>query len=232
MNSCRNIRKLIDEADNPALLPFEASQHIGACPECERFSTERAGLRTLLGSGARVAAPMNFDAILAARLAETKNRGRTSWLVPVTYLRLGAATAGLAVMVLVAQYAGVFSTGPAPIDPRLTASATNTPDQIAPQVAPNTSTPKRAEVALNQPEHTPVTVSSGPRIKAIRGTLATSARVISSDAMAAEDPGVVLVRGRNGDLDVQMPTVSLGAQPLLYVSASKQQPIRTVGASF
>jgi hypothetical protein len=48
---------------------------------------------------------------------------------------------------------------------------------------------------------------------------------------AAEDGGVVLVRGRNGDVDVQVPTVSVGAQPLFYVSAG-QRPVRNVGTSF
>jgi hypothetical protein len=227
MNSCKSIRELIDEADNPNLLPFEVSQHVGACRDCERFSAERAGLRRLLGSGARVAAPMNFDAMLAARLAETRNRGSISWLVPVSYLRLGAATAGLAVMVMVAQYAGVFSTRSVPTDLRHTASATNKVDQLA----PNTSPPTPGNVAQNQIEPPPVMMASGPRIKGIRNALATSARVSSRESLAAEDPGVVLVRGRNGDSDVQMPTVSLGAQPLLYVSAGKQ-PVRTVGTSF
>src|SRR5205814_2418938 len=48
--------------------------------------------------------------------------------------------------------------------------------------------------------------------------------------LTAEDGGVVLVRGRNGDMDVQMPTVSVGAQPLLYVSAG-QRTVRSVGTS-
>jgi hypothetical protein len=49
--------------------------------------------------------------------------------------------------------------------------------------------------------------------------------------VTGEDGGVVLLRGRNGDMDVQMPTVSVGAQPLLYVSAG-QRTARSVGTSF
>jgi hypothetical protein len=49
--------------------------------------------------------------------------------------------------------------------------------------------------------------------------------------MTVEDGGVVLLRGRNGDMDVQLPTVSVGAQPLLYVTAG-QRTTRTVGTSF
>lgn len=227
MNSCKTIRELIDEADNPNLLPFEVSQHVDMCGDCERFSTERAGLRTLLASGARVTAPMNFDAMLAARLAERKNRSSVSWLVPAGYLRLGAATAGLAVMVLVAQYAGWFSSS-VPTDVQHRASTTNKLDQSPPRTSP----PAQGDIAQKPSDQSPVAVVPGTRIKGFRSTLATGARGGAHESLAAEDPGVVLVRGQNGSSDVQMPTVSLGAQPLLYVSAGKQQPVRTVGASF
>jgi hypothetical protein len=39
------------------------------------------------------------------------------------------------------------------------------------------------------------------------------------------------VRGQNGEMDVQMPTVSVGAQPLLYVRAG-QRAVSSVGTSF
>ncbi|HXI90285.1 MAG TPA: hypothetical protein VNO24_09750, partial [Blastocatellia bacterium] len=56
-------------------------------------------------------------------------------------------------------------------------------------------------------------------------------RAAPAGYLTAEDGGVVLVRGRNGDMDVQMPTVSVGAQPLLYVSAG-QRTVHSVGTSF
>jgi len=228
MNSCKSIRELIDEADNPNLLPFEVSQHVDSCRECERFSTERAGLRNLLGSGVRITAPMNFDAMLAARLAETRNRGWLSWLVPANYFRLGAATAGVAALVLVAQYSGLFSGN-------LTASQqaiVPTTNQL--ERTPSTQgSPEPAIVADNhrQPQRvTPIVI--GPRIGSGRLAAATIGRVRPRETVSSDDLGVVLVRGQNGGSDVQMPTVSLGAQPLLYVSAGKQQPSRNVGASF
>jgi hypothetical protein len=230
MNSCKSIRELIDEADNPNLLPFEVSQHVDACRECERFSAERAGLRNLLGSGVRVTAPMNFDAMLAARLAETRNRGWLSWLVPANYFRLGAATAGVAALVLVAQYSGLFSSSVTPRQRNTV--ATSTSDQSESTASAQPAPP--AEIVADdhrQPQRlTPVVM--GQRINAGRVAAATIGRVRPREPVSSDDLGVVLVRGQNGGSDVQMPTVSLGAQPLLYVSAGKQQSSRNAGASF
>ena len=230
MNSCKSIRELIDEADNPNLLPFEVSQHVDACRECERFSTERAGLRNLLGSGVRVTAPMNFDAMLAARLAETRNRGWLSWLVPANYFRLGAATAGVAALVMVAQYSGLFSSS---LTPSQQATVATTKSN---QPAAQSTQPPVADAGIVADNHvqrervTPIVI--GPRVGSSRLAAVTIGRVRPRETVSSDDLGVVLVRGQNGGSDVQMPTVSLGAQPLLYVSAGKQQSSRNVGASF
>ncbi|HXI91322.1 MAG TPA: hypothetical protein VNO24_14990, partial [Blastocatellia bacterium] len=109
MNGCKYIKERIDEAEKPDLLSFEVTEHLGQCDDCERFAIERAALRKLVAGGTRVSAPINFDAMLNARLAEVKAR-RSFWrLAPTTYLRLGAATAGLVIMIFGAQYAGLFS---------------------------------------------------------------------------------------------------------------------------
>src|SRR6185295_14298872 len=82
-----------------------------------------------------------------------------------------------------------------------------------------------------QPQRvTPIVI--GQRMGSGRLAAATIGRVRPRETVSSDDLGVVLVRGQNGGSDVQMPTVSLGAQPLLYVSAGKQQPSRNVGASF
>jgi len=229
MNSCKSIRELIDEADNPNLLPFEVSQHVDACRDCERFSAERAGLRNLLGSGVRVAAPMNFDAMLAARLAETKNRGWLSWLAPASYARLGAATAGVAALVLVAQYSGLFSSRLTPSQ-QDTVATTKSNQPGAPSAQPVADAGVVADNHRQPQRVTPIVI--GQRMGSSRLAAATIGRVRPREAVSSDDLGVVLVRGQNGGSDVQMPTVSLGAQPLLYVSAGKQQPVRNVGASF
>src|SRR5713226_5552494 len=108
MKGCNYIKGLIDEADKPDQFPFEVNEHLAGCGDCERFAGERAGLRKLVAAGDRVIAPMNFDAMLNARLAEVKARRSFSWLSAPGYLRLGAATAGLIVIIFAAQYTGLF----------------------------------------------------------------------------------------------------------------------------
>src|SRR5712691_1414989 len=112
MNGCKYIKERIDEAEKPDLLSFEVTEHIGQCDDCERFAVERAALRKLVAGGTRVSAPINFDAMLNARLAEGKVRRSFWWLGSPGFLRLGAATAGLVVMIFAGQYAGLFSGNP------------------------------------------------------------------------------------------------------------------------
>jgi hypothetical protein len=224
MMGCNYIKKLIDEADKSDLLPFEVNEHIGGCDDCGRFANERAGLRKLLASESRVIVPMNFDAMLKARLAEVKARSAFSWLSSSGYLRLGAATAGLVIMIFAAQYAGLFSDHSNGSASRAVASAPTAPPLV--QTAPPIIVPA------------PLTTAAAPSAvreyysRNSRGGRADVARVrTTSGGFTAEDGGVVLVRGRNGEMDVPMPTVSVGAQPLLYVSAG-QRAVRNAGNSF
>ena len=224
MNGCKHIRNRIDEAEKPDLLPFDVSEHIVQCGECERFAIERSALRGLLAAGTRVNAPINFDAMLKARLAEVKARRSFWWLGSPGFLRLGGATAGLVVMVLAAQYAGLFSNNQ-PSSPNRSLAG-----DAAPKPAPGPSdlTPP---MVVNPPLAPVVIAVHPPRTpRGGRGYVPVD-RAVSAGYMTAEDGGVVLVRGRNGDMDVQMPTVSVGAQPLLYVSAG-QRTVRNVGTSF
>lgn len=227
MNGCKYIRERIDEADKPDLLPFDVSEHIGQCLECERFAGERITLRELLAGGNRVSAPINFDAMLKARLAEVKDRRSFWYLGSPAFLRMGAATAGLVVMVFAAQYAGLFSND----DPGTTQSVA--------REAASSPTPGAADfkppMTVNPPLP-PIAVAvhashGSERVSRGRRGYVYVERAVPAGYMTAEDGGVVLVRGNNGDLDVQMPTVSVGAQPLLYVSAG-QRTARTVGTSF
>ena len=226
MNECKNIQKRIDEADKPDLLPFDVSEHARQCVECGRFVNERSALRELLAAGTRVSAPVNFDAVLKARLAEVKAQ-RSFWLFgSPSYFRLGAATAGLVVMIFAAQYGGLFSDKAAkPHEPQVSDVATTPipkPSQTAP-APPNVGLESsQAVVATYKPSY------SAPRADRAQ---ALASRAPAGSDFAVEDGGVVLVRGRNGEMDVQMPTVSVGAQPLMYVGAG-QRPVRNVGASF
>lgn len=226
MNGCNYIKQMIDEADKSDLLPFEVNEHIAGCGGCERFANERASLRGLLAADRRVSAPMNFDAMLKSRLVEVKSRRAFSWFGASGYVRLGAATAGLVIMFFAAQYAGLFSdhsNQPADSRTAVTVQPVAPPTLAAPQI----TVPPQVTIASTAQRvrsYYPQNVRSG------RADVATSGRT-APVGFTAEDGGVVLVRGRNGEMDVPMPTVSVGAQPLLYVSAG-QRPVRGAANSF
>lgn len=225
MNRCKYIKERIDEAEKPDLLPFDVSEHLGHCDDCERFATERSALRELVSASTRIGAPINFDAMLKARLAEVKARRSFWWLGSPGYLRLGAATAGLVVMVFAAQYAGLFS------DKNVSPPKESEVDQAATKAIPiplhpaNPSPPPGVVASSGRQDSGSFGAPRPRRGDVLAGSTAPAGY------MTAEDGGVVLVRGRNGDMDVQMPTVSVGAQPLLYVSAG-QRTVRNVGTSF
>jgi len=230
MNACKYIRQRIDEAEKPDLLPFDVSEHIGQCNDCERFASERTTLRELLAAGNRVSAPINFDAMLKARLAERKARPTFWWLGSPRFLRLGAATAGLVVMAFAAQYAGLFSSN------EVSRPNQSQRSEVVPQPAPIPV--DRMQPSLINPAKTPSGVVAvgrqypgAPGTQRVRRGDVLAGRTATAGYVTAEDGGVVLVRGRNGDMDVQMPTVSVGAQPLLYVTAG-QRTARNLGASF
>jgi hypothetical protein len=228
MKGCNYIKGLIDEADKPDQFPFEVNEHLAGCGDCERFAGERAALRKLVAAGHRAIAPMNFDAMLNARLAEVKARRSFSWLSAPGYLRLGAATAGLIVMIFAAQYTGLFGSH------RETAVGMRTGTETPLIVPP----PGRESAATQLSQATAVGALPSIRDSAVQRVPRTRQngaggrnRVAPDGYFAAEDGGVVLVRGQNGGVDVPMPTVSMGAQPLLYVSAG-QRAVRNVGTSF
>lgn len=229
MKVCNHIREQIDEADKPDLLSFEVTGHIAECPDCERFAGERSALRMLVASSARVSAPINFDAVLNARLAEVKARRASWWLGSPVYFRLGAAAAGLVIMVFAAQYTGLISDqSKRPAEPVTLDGLAHGPDINL----------KLDEKLPVPPPQGPVIIAPGPQYPVAHSSASVSGRprrsgggVAAPTYLTAEDGGVVLVRGQNGEMDVQMPTVSVGAQPLLYVRAG-QRAVSNIGTSF
>lgn len=235
MVGCNQTKRLIDEADRPESLPFEASSHVARCPDCESFAEERARLRSLLGSGARVSVPMNFDAVLKARLAKTKARPAFGWLSPAAYLRLGAATAGLVVMISAAQYVGLFGRDN-PTGQRQTRTAsTEQPGLVAPAqpaVAAQSEVAAIRPVAVGPRNTSSASFERGNRHNVRAAGVGVRLDVPREDYLH-EDGGVMLVRGANGDPDVSLPMVSVGAQSRVYAGANAGRLIsRTIGTSF
>lgn len=226
MMGCKQIKRLIDEADRPDLLSYEATKHMDSCADCQAFASERAGLRELLGSTARVTAPANFDAMLRARLAERAARSRFAWLTQSAYMRFGAATAMLVAAIFVAQTDGwLFNSSDAPSQTQPPAVAqTPSPGPDGGQARTSPAPANGSAGTLAAPRT--LRVAQLPLSRAAVGQHRAVARPVATraDEMAAEDEdrAVVLVRGRNGERELSMPTISVGAQSLMYVSAGRQ----------
>jgi len=240
MKVCNEIQRRIDEADDIESYDLDIARHTEGCEACRHFAHERAALRELIGSTARVTAPINFNAMLNARLAEVKGRKGLAWLNAAFYLRAGVATAAMAVTVFVAQQMGFFAPTADPAGaPKTGAMAdANKPNETSQPQAPNHSTvpdvtQPPALQANNQPRR--VVVIPAGRSRAMTAGVRHGAGVplMAPIDAAFVDSDAILIPGRNGQRDVAVPTVSVGAQPLIYGNAGRQpQAARAATVSF
>jgi hypothetical protein len=212
MSYCSKIRSIIDEVDRPDVLPFEAVDHLATCQGCQIFASDRTSLRTLLASDTRVTVPVNFNAVLTQRLTEIK-APKSFWFSAAGFVRLGGATAALAVALLASQYGGLFS------------GAQETPAE-------------RPSIAMEKEEPTvtptqPAQPNDPPAIPAIRPQTQLASRDTRLRTPAAKEPEtrhdrggvpnfIVIDQGR--EVTVPMMTVSLGMQQQVLNSSARQQP--------
>ncbi|MGA9772594.1 MAG: hypothetical protein WBV94_26425 [Blastocatellia bacterium] len=212
MKVCNEIKWRIDEADHPDQLNHEISRHTSHCAECRSYAEQRAQLRGLLAAGARVSVPMNFDTMLNARLAEVKAQKSFSWLSPAVYLQLGTATAVLAVMFFAAQYSDLFSNNLQSIQ-AASASQFRSNFQIS-------------RLATDAPLHEMQFSYAAPKSNlSVRYNGARINRLTPrtpDEYVSLNDGEIILVRGQNGEREVHVQAVSVGAQPLLYSSRQLQ----------
>ena len=247
MKLCDEIKRRIDEADDAESLDFDITRHTAACDGCRRFAGERGALRELLASTSRVTAPVNFDAVLHARLAEVKSRRPLAWLNAAFYLRAGAATAALVVAVFAAQYGGLFNAAPTAQNPpqgateQAAALAPKTNESTTPGVGQSTpasldqATPAQTVAARSEANVYAANVSPARRARLVSAGSRRNAGVplVTREEAGMVDGGAIFIPGRNGEHDVTVPTVSVGAQPLIYVNQSRQpQAARAVSVSF
>jgi hypothetical protein len=246
MKVCNEIKRRIDEADDVESFDLDIARHTAVCGDCRRFAGERAALRALIVSTARVNAPLNFEAMLHARLAEVKAHRPLAWLNAAFYLRAGAATAALAVAFFVAQYSGMFSGSPvehtkapdtggqaAAVAPS-TSSQPPLPD-VSASLASTVGNTARVGAATDHPESTTIAVNSGVGRRLRSATTRRNAGVplVTPEEAGMVDSGAIFIPGRNGEHDVTVPTVSVGAQSLIYVNSGRQpQSARAVSVSF
>ncbi|HEX8088087.1 MAG TPA: hypothetical protein VF762_04500 [Blastocatellia bacterium] len=236
MKVCNEVKRLIDEADQPDAISYQVSNHISSCAGCKSFANERAALRKLLASGSRVSVPNNFDAMLTARIARAKAGRALPWLGVPSLMRLGAAAAAIAAIVFVAQYGNLFSNEGRVTQPLPSAATATNSVPITPPGSPEIPS---AQGDVNWFNHirpdrsrhaTPMAVRLAQRYYPRRAGEAANDRAVAEGYSAPQEGGVVLVRGPNGEREVPMPTVSVGAQPLFY--SRQSQPVRNVATSF
>ena len=220
MNGCKQIKAIIDEAERPEALSYTASQHIASCTDCSQFADERVKLKALLADVGRVSAPADFDFKLKARLAEVKGRRNALWLSPAGYLKLGGAMAALVIAVVAAQTAGFFSSD-TPGEPPALQQGQTLPNYTPP---PPAATPAPVPQVKPEVQYTAVTLSRNNR-RQMRSVPEPVREFV------AEGGTTVLMRGPAGELEVAVPTVSVGAQSLMYVG-SRRQTAQAVSTSF
>jgi hypothetical protein len=231
MTNCNNIKRLIDETEQPEALPFEATHHVNACAPCRRFADERASLRGLLNGMPRVNAPMNFDAQLKARITTAKAKPAFAWSSPALYLRFGAASAALLVAVFVAQYNGLFSS------PNHQANSSDKPAQTqannfaqtpipAPKEDDTTVEPKQ------RPPLAPLQVAIVNPVPPNKGNRRTQPGVVQLEGESMPDrvPGLI-VRRSGREVELPMLPVSLGAQQQL-INRSSRSAVQPIAISF
>jgi hypothetical protein len=237
MINCNQIKRLIDEAEQPELLSFEATHHLNACTPCRLFAEERAGLRALLNGIPRVNAPINFDAQLKARMTTAKAKPTVAWLNPALYMRFGAASAVLLVAVFVAQYNGLFTltdneasiekTPPPELTSNLVQPAPSKPDasrqkDVGPIDPPPAVSPSMATAG--------VTISSRGGRRVQPGAVRLEGVRLEAEAAASRVPGLIL-RDSGREVELPMLPVSVGAQQKL-INRSGRSTVQPIAISF
>jgi hypothetical protein len=239
--SCKRIRRIVDEADQAALLPYEAVRHIESCTDCRKFQEERTSLLVLLGSVGRVTAPDNFDALLSARMSRRKVNRAFSWQLPGLYFKMAGAAAMLMAAIFVSQQlffkpnannapVSVASTSTeSPVAGALTGPVAASRDARAPIAGRRTEAGNPNGIPSTGPSLLHATPPSRPPVHTVRHAAIQTAspyRDVTSTAV-----GFVLMRGPVAEREMAVPMVSLGAQALFYVN-NDARGIRNARASF
>jgi hypothetical protein len=226
MKVCNDIKRRIDEADQPDQPGLEITQHTALCAACREFADQRTALRNLVTAGARVNAPVNFDAMLNARLAALKARKSFAWFSPSVYLRFGAATAAIVVAICAAQYSNVFAP-----DQTLMASIPHAPQLEQSRFAPLAQAVPTPPVLTSRNDFQPTTqplsptpVKYGNAGRNLRRNAQVSATMAASRSFTPDDDSVIIFRGPNGESEIPMPALTIGRQSLFYGNAGHQPP--------
>ena len=214
---CEYIRKLIDETDRPDRLPVEVSGHIESCNECRLFADERAGLRGLLAA-ATVTAPSNFEAVLSQKLASRLSPQTSDRLIPARYAWIGAAVAAVILMVFAVFQSGIYKNQPG--GKQLSSESVNSlPGVVTTQPTNGDKSPQKGESRGSSTliaETKPHDYQAKPSGASQRISLRPKSPRISNSI--GDTAAVILLRENSREFQVSIPTISVGAQPIAYVS--------------
>jgi hypothetical protein len=220
---CSATRRTIDQADDPASLPFETAAHVERCSSCSQFASERKQLRKLLMEPHRVSAPANFEGMVARRLAE-RGAGRPFWLAIGFYLRAAGAAAALACLVIVIQTVRLKPVSSPALPPSNVAINPAPGIEEAPSAKENTSAGNlRSEASLT----TVGTVKGGHHMpirkqRVVLDAVNTEWTLAATD-MTAQPRALILVRNSGSEQEIAVPMVSVGAMPWVPVSVSQDE---------
>jgi len=214
---CSTTREIIDQADDPASLPYQTAAHVEGCGSCRQFASEREQLRKLLLEPHRVSAPANFEAMVARRLAQ-RGATRPFRLAIGFYLRAAGAATALACLVLVIQMARLKTASP----------ALQQFPEVATDIRPDAGKSSGNDGATLKPKTSRVTVlkatfpvhSTKPR-SFLRA--AESSVTAASADMTTQPRALLLVRNAGSEQEIAVPMVTVGAQPWVPVSVSSQE---------
>jgi len=212
---CSAARRVIDEVDSPASLPYQAAGHLEGCAPCRQFAAEREQLKKLLLEPLRVSAPANFEVMVARRLATRGDQKRPFWLAGGFYLRAAGAAVALASLILVAQvtlfrYAPVSGPREAAIDNHRSAPSTQQVggDKVVPPSTPTIIGNRADSPISNRRSH--------------RASLRVPSERTVAPAITDMTRAVLLVRNSGSEHEIAVPMVSVGAQPWLSISLQSQ----------
>lgn len=149
---CKACRRAIEwAAMGEEVGSAEARAHLASCPDCRRFSAERRALRELVASVEPVAAPLDFDWKLRARLAAERSAGANGRFRLSLAPGIPAIALAALFMLLIAAAVYVKQSGPERLSPAPAVAAINAP---APQTLAtqdkSSASPSRSDEGRNR----------------------------------------------------------------------------------
>ncbi|HYL98047.1 MAG TPA: hypothetical protein VEZ90_03755 [Blastocatellia bacterium] len=239
MMKCRNARKLIDEANNVEILPFEANAHIDSCVDCRRRVDERQALSALLTSTGRISAPANFDAVLRFKLNERLARRWAPFGIRSSlYLRFGTATAVVVCLVvggdLALKYRNSGARPPKVAIGEGPGSSAGTPRPVT-EATPTIQQKAndRSGTGLSSKDRTTRLIANAGTLRSFshprRGTYFPSLNRMDPTTEAA---ALFLLQGSGSERRLAIPYVIVGGQQPVVNVSSNVQPGQDVRVAF